>query len=904
MQCEKKKMKIIDKRLKDTADIINKKFAKVNEENRSELSTDILSHLRNFCEAFMYKVYDEENDADLFQTQENLKKIRKFIKCKYFDVWKFHSLLDSSVGHIDFGLMQSEALILKYMPYLIRLKNFLLEKYGIKVFENINKYPIDLDKSLVSFYKEILNVLLNSNSDSMKMTRNQYFVKKRSIKYIDGHIFYEYVFDVSDDKVNKFNTFVCYSFKNIRFDYDLKLMLSKKEITYLNTKIFINVIYDYEYSIRPCTFQNLLYLINSDDAKCKRDKEYSELMKLIKDKSKSLVDLIDSPNIIHLNPEGYYTGFLSKIKKFIDSNQLGKNVIRFLLKDMRNHTIKAQTYKPYGKMPKYNDKFNDLRIRLASKSFELMPFAFDPKEANPSLYTLLELYDNSDSDDEILYHYLVNYINQNNTLFVKPCDIGYSTEKFIELKNKFNEKLVAVNPYYSNQKIIEIDGYYTIESYYNSTKNVVLKVGKLCKRINVNVNNEYATNTFLSEYQNNILNKCLKNSSVALITGSAGTGKTTVIKEFIKNNSKKSILCLTTTNTANNNLKIKGFTGNVVYKNIAQFEKEKTHKYYDIIIVDEASFVSTKSIENIINTFNKSDFIFAGDPGQIESIDFGNWFDLLLNLIKIKDVVFTLENEYRTKVSELTKIWSEVRDCQKKNVMELLAAYEMMEEIGENIFKFQENEVVLCLNYDGLYGINNINRYLQATNHNKAYEYQQNLYKVGDPIIFITNDYSKYGIYNNLGGIIKEINNEEENITFKIKLFDSVNYVGKLSSEIKIIEEDSNFYAVVSKMKYYNDKYDADMDIRTKLPFQIAYAMTIHKAQGLEFDSVKVVITKESDELVTKNIFYTAITRAKKKLKIYWQPEVADYVLGNIENSKESKLTDLSILSEKFKNEL
>lgn len=127
MQCEKKKMKIIDKRLKDTADIINKKFAKVNEENRSELSTDILSHLRNFCEAFMYKVYDEENDVDLFQTQENLKIIRKFIKCKYFDVWKFHYLLDSSVGHIDFGSMQSEALILKYMPNLIKLKNFLLE---------------------------------------------------------------------------------------------------------------------------------------------------------------------------------------------------------------------------------------------------------------------------------------------------------------------------------------------------------------------------------------------------------------------------------------------------------------------------------------------------------------------------------------------------------------------------------------------------------------------------------------------------------------------------------------------------------------------------------------------------------------------------------------------------------
>ena len=309
-------MKIVDKRLRETADIINKKFAKVNEKNRSEVSADVLSHLRNFCEAFMYKVYDEENDADLYQTQGNLTLVRKYINNKYFDIWKFHSLLDMSVGHMDFGPMQSEALILKYIPQLIRLKEFLLEEYGIGVLENIDKYPLDLDKSLVSFYEKILFVLCHSKPDSMQMSRNQYFVKKRLMKYINGHIFYEYVFDVSDDKANKFNTFVCYSFKNIRFDYDLKLLLSKKEITYLNTKIFINVIYDYEYSIRPCAFQNLLYLINYNDAKCRRDKEYSALMEVIKNKRKSLVDLIDSEKEICLDSDGYYTKFISKSKNF------------------------------------------------------------------------------------------------------------------------------------------------------------------------------------------------------------------------------------------------------------------------------------------------------------------------------------------------------------------------------------------------------------------------------------------------------------------------------------------------------------------------------------------------------------------------------------------------------------
>lgn len=895
IQREEQNMKIIDKRLRETADVINKKFAKVNEENRGEVSGEILSHLRNFCEAFMYKVYDEENDADIYQTQDNLTLVRKYIKDKHYDVWKFHSLLDSSVGHMDFGPMQSEALTLKYIPQLIRLKTFLQKQYEIGVLENIDKYPLDLDKSLVSFYEKILFVLLHSKPDSMQMSRNQYFVKKRSMKYINGHIFYEYVFDVSDDRANKFNTFVCYSFKNIRFDYDLKLLLAKKEITYLNTKIFINVIYDYEYSIRPCAFQNLLYLINYNDEKCRRDKEYSALMKTIRDKRKSLVDLIDSEKEICLAPDGYYTEFISKVKEFLRSGKLGGNLIRFLLTDMRNRTIKAQ-------MASFcNDMFDGLRIKLASKSFELMPFAFSPKEARPSLYTLFELYDAPDAADEILYHYLVNYINTNNTLFVKPCDIGYSDEKFIELKNRFNEKLLRINSYYSDHRIMEISGYYTVESYYNSTKNVILKAVNLCKTKNIQVDNDYSENTVLSAAQKNILSKSLKNSSVALITGAAGTGKTTIIKEFIKNNPDKRILCLTTTNTANNNLKIKDFAGNITYKNIAQFEKERIYKDCDIIIVDEASFVSTDSIEKIIDVYKSSAFMFVGDPGQIESIEFGNWFDLLLNLLKAKDVVFTLDVEHRTKVVELTKIWDEVRHGKKKNIIELLSAYEMTEEISDDIFKVQENEVVLCLNYDGLYGINNINRFLQASNPNDAFEYQQNLYKVGDPVVFITNDYSAYGIYNNLSGKIVGIKNEEENITFKIELLESVSYFGKLSNEIEIVEEGSGIYAIVTKMKYYNDKYDTDMDTRTKLPFQISYAMSIHKAQGLEFDSVKIVITKESDEQVTKNIFYTAVTRAKKNLKVYWQPEVADYVLGNIENSEESKTADLSILSEQLK---
>ncbi len=87
-------------------------------------------------------------------------------------------------------------------------------------------------------------------------------------------------------------------------------------------------------------------------------------------------------------------------------------------------------------------------------------------------------------------------------------------------------------------------------------------------------------------------------------------------------------------------------------------------------------------------------------------------------------------------------------------------------------------------------------------------------------------------------------------------------------------------------MKAYNQKYNLIVDypdIETVIPFQVSYAVSIHKAQGLEYDSVKIVITEDIDEMITHNIFYTAITRTKNLLKIYWSPESQEKIISNFE---------------------
>ena len=79
------------------------------------------------------------------------------------------------------------------------------------------------------------------------------------------------------------------------------------------------------------------------------------------------------------------------------------------------------------------------------------------------------------------------------------------------------------------------------------------------------------------------------------------------------------------------------------------------------------------------------------------------------------------------------------------------------------------------------------------------------------------------------------------------------------------------------------------------MPFQVAYAVSIHKAQGLEYDSVKIVITDANEDDITHSIFYTAVTRARESLKIFWTPETQQAVLKSLQRSTSSK--DVALLS-------
>ena len=233
-----------------------------------------------------------------------------------------------------------------------------------------------------------------------------------------------------------------------------------------------------------------------------------------------------------------------------------------------------------------------------------------------------------------------------------------------------------------------------------------------------------------------------------------------------------------------------------------------------------------------------------------------------------------------------------MRTGHPNEVAELLARYGFARTLDESLFdSFDKGEVVLCLNYDGLYGINNVNRFLQQANGNPAIEWGIQVFKVGDPVLF--NESRRFApvIYNNMKGTIVGVEVldkglQDERIQFDIELDAGINPIAAQNCGLELLGDSASGDPVVRFRVFKEGNVDVDeisSPSATVIPFQVAYAISIHKAQGLEYDSVKVVITDEVDEMITHNIFYTAITRARKQLCIYWSPEAQLAVLSRIE---------------------
>ena len=868
--------------------------------SRGEVSNLILPRLYDLCRATLLL-----NSLKLGNTTTNLQlaweQAQLHISTKYLASFlKGLKYIEDREADED----QSERLMLKYYNFLWQIRDFLFKEYGVKILNNLEKFPLKMDKQDVEYYKSVAAVIDNLEIKPQEVGKSRFYVQKKTPFFIGTERYYEVTLQLAGVYATKYNRITAYTKDNISTNYAIKLHYENCNINLWGIECSIKLITNWEVAIDPKCLNligKILYLPTKLSAGYN---EYKSLMAFLTQTGINLMELIDLNNKIF---DSIINNIYSKTNTMVykqvlihlkenyakGSEKYGRHVIRYLLSNLKEETIEKVL--PFSANSK--KLCEDLYIASGCIPFEEKPFISDLLGGKTSEFNNIEHIIDITNENSIST--ALPYITLKNQ--IKKTGEIYFEKSIIATDNAITDYNRSLDDWEKGQgyEIKSVEEFVTIESYEKTTVSILKRLLDFTKEGNKGqkeYNARYLRESKLDLSEDRQKEIALRNifvdSRVMLIYGAAGTGKTTLIN-YISNmmpNHKK--LFLTKTHTAKQNLKrrIDNPGTGAEFICLDSFTKKVALPDYDIIFVDECSTIDNRIMMKFLSKVrNDALLVFAGDIYQIESIEFGNWFLYAKNIITKQGANIELLNTWRTKEEDLISLWDEVRKRGELMTEKLSMDGPFSEDIGENIFASQDkDEVVLCLNYDGKFGLNNMNTYFQSANKKgKAIVWQDWTYKVGDPILF--NDTKRFTVlYNNLKGKIVQIEKEEHCIWFTIDI--AINITEDICKRegIEWISAQEGVTRIRFYVASYNEEeYEKNGDLRMMsiVPFQLAYAVSIHKAQGLEYDSVKVVIPQSNSEKITHGIFYTAITRAKKKLKVYWSSETMKDIVSSFEES-------------------
>jgi exodeoxyribonuclease V alpha subunit len=352
------------------------------------------------------------------------------------------------------------------------------------------------------------------------------------------------------------------------------------------------------------------------------------------------------------------------------------------------------------------------------------------------------------------------------------------------------------------------------------------------------------------------------NNIYTIITGSAGTGKSTCIKTLHKELKAegKTVLILAPTGRAAQRIKeiIEEAPSMTIHKAITMkyiehisqdpYFHDDQYLDYDHIIIDEASMIDAFLFYCLLKKITKKTAItLLGDKNQLPPIGPGGIFEScieteLIPIFRLTIIHRQAKNnsiiEVAGKVAEgiYPKISnSSLDDCyfesiKKEELAEKITTLIKKKEFTKEGFPpFQ----ILTFLHKGTAGITSINKLiqdiLQKTRDKKENEKIGDKFFIGDKVIVTKNNY-ELGISNGEIGYI-----ESENEGYITVLFD----------EKKIIFKEENIHLL-----------------------DLAYAISIHKSQGSEFEQTILLLYPEQYIVLNKKSLYTALTRGKKKVHI------------------------------------
>lgn len=843
----------------------------------------VIQFLRTYLETIAARIYAYENPDKPTPIRGKDKWYTQYIKAlketnEYGYIWMFHHSLQIVTSHYVPAEDGAVRFMEGHINLLYQLRNHMREMFGLNLMENLEDYPQEKNEELNPYYRKIYNSLREIQvEESAEHTKDRYYIMRKKYRFVDGRGFFEYTLAYAQEEITKFDRFVVYSFSDIPDNYSIQCDFAHTSVDFNGIDIDIKCLVAWTVSIRPCELEKIAAIAGYEVTVRSYNTFYRAMMKFLSKKGMNLLDILlaDENDYdiyseqVQIGQTSKFAEVFNKLRDIIINDKSGCNIIRYLISFLRNDVIRDQL----ADCP--NNRLSYLYLKNEAIPFDEMAYASSLYKHNVTTSRLHRCLDIDDCEHQYLSAMVNNKAYDSNTLYVAVDE--KSLDYCLYEKDIFNKNLYKSE----KQQLRRIESFFNylyVKNYFELTKAII---GKLQQYTSEGVRDYLQTINEKSEAiekiddneKKKIVSNIFKHSRLGMIYGAAGTGKTKVAEHIAKIFDDKNILLLANTNAAKNNLqdRINAFCD--CYTVHDYIKNKNSNKIYDIVIVDECSTICNEDILQLLEKCNSEAYLLLGDIHQIEAIKFGNWFNFARYFIE-KNSVYELSTPYRAKNNNtLLNMWSYVRHYDE-NMFERLQANGYISILDESIFEKTEDEIILCLGYDGLYGVNNINRYMQKVNLSNPIEWGNWVYKVGDKVLF--NDNKRFGgvLYNNLKGTIVAIDRKAEEIVFQIQIDKKISDRAIFYTDLKLHDCACEGKSIVEFSVKKRIEKDSDTDYSEQVvPFQIAYAVSIHKAQGLEYKSVKVVITEDVDEQISHNIFYTAITRTTDKLKIYLSKE-------------------------------
>lgn len=491
------------------------------------------------------------------------------------------------------------------------------------------------------------------------------------------------------------------------------------------------------------------------------------------------------------------------------------------------------------------------------------------------------------------------------------CDnLGIERRQFESCLDDCEEKDWVVRITLGKREFVYLPEYYLAETYIAKKLAFMLRTSaQYEKDYSDEIRGvEFSENIQYEDLQRAAISACLT-GSVFILTGGPGTGKTTTLNgviKILKAQKKRILLCAPTGRAAKRMSDLTGEPARTIHrllevdftaKGELKFKRNETNPLpADVVIADEMSMVDALLMCSLVRAIKPtSKFIMVGDSNQLPSVGAGNVLkDLIAShyipSVELKEIFrqaaqsLIVTNAHRIVNGEFPVLDDRQNDfffmnkSLESDIAELviqLAKQRLPDTYG---FSPIDDIQVLCPTKMGMAGTKELNKQLQSAlnppSQNKAeLKFFDVIFRTGDKVMQTKNDYDVLwtknnekgsGIFNGDIGIIRSVDRFSQNVT--------IDFEGRVAI------------------------YTSEMLRR----LEHAYAITIHKSQGSEYDAVIIPITAFTHNLLYRNLLYTGVTRAKKMIIVIGTKELVKTMVDN--NRKMLRYSLLRPLLEKEMN--